>query len=65
MRRPCFPGPLTLALLVALGACFAPARPASANATIIIVNANAAGTGFTDPTAVAPVGGNPGTTLGQ
>jgi hypothetical protein len=34
-------------------------------ATITIVNGNAAGIGFNDPTPVAPVGGNPGTTLGQ
>jgi hypothetical protein len=34
-------------------------------ATIVIVNNNAAGVGFNDPTPVAPVGGNPGTTLGQ
>src|SRR5215475_14910056 len=38
---------------------------ALAAATITIVNANAAGVGFNDPTPVAPVGGNPGTTLGQ
>lgn len=34
-------------------------------ATITIVNSDAAGEGFNDPTVVAPVGGNPGTTLGQ
>lgn len=34
-------------------------------ATIVIQNNDAAGVGFNDPTAVAPVGGNPGTTLGQ
>jgi hypothetical protein len=34
-------------------------------ATITIVNQNAAGVGFNDPTPAAPVGGNPGTTLGQ
>jgi hypothetical protein len=38
---------------------------ASAAATITITNANAAGVGFNDPTPVAPIGGNPGTTLGQ
>jgi len=36
-----------------------------AAATITIVNADAAGVGFNDATAVAPVGGNPGITLGQ
>jgi hypothetical protein len=34
-------------------------------AQITIVNINAPGVGFNDPTPVAPVGGNPGTTLGQ
>lgn len=32
---------------------------------ILIINRDAAGMGFNDPTPVAPVGGNPGTTLGQ
>jgi hypothetical protein len=34
-------------------------------ATIVIVNADGPNEGFNDPTPVAPVGGNPGTTLGQ
>lgn len=34
-------------------------------ANIIIVNNDDPGEGFNDPTPVAPVGGNPGTTLGQ
>ncbi|HEX6042918.1 MAG TPA: PA domain-containing protein [Pyrinomonadaceae bacterium] len=34
-------------------------------AQIIIVNVNAPNVGFNDPTPAAPVGGNPGTTLGQ
>ncbi len=34
-------------------------------ATIEIVNVDAAGTGLNDPTPVAPIGGNPGTTLGE
>ena len=38
---------------------------AQAAATITIVNMNAAGEGFNDATAAAPVGGNAGTTLGQ
>ncbi|WP_051293912.1 PA domain-containing protein [Pseudoduganella violaceinigra] len=41
-------------------ACFS----ASA-ATIVITSRDAPGVGFNDPTPVAPVGGNPGTTLGQ
>ena len=34
-------------------------------ATIRIQSRDAAGVGFNDPTPVAPIGGNPGTTLGQ
>jgi hypothetical protein len=34
-------------------------------ATIVIINQNAPGEGFNDPTPVTPIGGNPGTTLGQ
>ena len=41
-----------------------PARCRAA-ATIAIVNGNAAGVGFNDPTPAAPVGGNPGITLGE
>lgn len=35
------------------------------SAVVQVVNANEAGVGFNDPTPVAPVGGNTGTTLGQ
>lgn len=38
---------------------------AFASATIVIVNLDGPGEGFNDPTPAAPVGGNPGTTLGQ
>ena len=38
--------------------------PSWAAATITIVNGDPAGVGFNDPTPVAPVGGNTGTTLG-
>ncbi len=38
--------------------------PVADAATITIVNLDAAGEGFNDPTPVAPVGGNPGTTRG-
>ena len=34
-------------------------------ATINIINLDGAGEGFNDPTPAAPVGGNPGTTIGQ
>jgi hypothetical protein len=52
-----------LLLITALAACGA--LPGWGAATIIINNVNAAGVGFNDPTPAAPVGGNPGTTLGQ
>jgi hypothetical protein len=52
---------IALALAVAVGA----ATTAHAAATIVIVNQNAAGQGFNDPTPAVPVGGNTGTTLGQ
>jgi len=51
---------LGLAGLLVLGS----SAPASA-ATFVIVNVDGAGEGFNDPTAAAPVGGNPGTTRGQ
>lgn len=50
-----------LLAMLALGLLVA--APAS-SATITIVNNDGAGEGFNDPTVVAPVGGNPGTTLG-
>ncbi len=52
----------TLAAIAILGLSTAPAWAA---ATIVIQNNNGAGVGFNDPTPVAPVGVNPGTTLGQ
>lgn len=54
-----------LALLLATGVALAVASPAFGAATIVIQNNDAAGVGFNDPTIVAPVGGNSGTTLGQ
>jgi hypothetical protein len=58
MRRPLLS---TAVLIMLLGA----AGVASAQGRILIFNNNAAGVGFNDPTPAAPVGGNPGTTLGQ
>jgi hypothetical protein len=49
----------------ALAFVLAASSNAFATATIIIQNNDAAGTGFNDPTPVAPVGNNNGTTLGQ
>ena len=59
---------LAAALAGAAAACalaFGTPAPARAAATIVIVNQNDPGVGFNDPTPAAPVGGNPGTTLGQ
>jgi hypothetical protein len=51
----------TIAMLALLGAVVtAPAQ----SAEITIVNNNAAGVGFNDPTPAAPVGGTPGLTVG-
>jgi len=53
--------PITLALVIlGLLACTAPLRAA----TITIVNNDGVNEGFNDPTPRAPVGGNPGTTIG-
>jgi hypothetical protein len=48
-------------VFIALSGSSASAGPAQ----IVIVNINAPGVGFNDPTPAAPVGGNTGTTLGQ
>jgi hypothetical protein len=53
-----------LAATAALAAGLMAAPAANAALTIFIANGNAAGVGFNDTTPVAPVGGNPGTTLG-
>lgn len=52
------------ALAFALVAALALAASASA-ANIVVLSNDAPGTGLFDPTPVAPVGGNPGTTLGD
>jgi hypothetical protein len=54
-----------LAATAALAAGLVTSPAANAALTIFIANGNVAGVGFNDPTPVAPVGGNPGTTLGQ
>lgn len=52
--------------LCVLAACvFSLASLAAQAATLTINNLNAPGVGFNDNTPAAPVGGNPGTTLGQ
>lgn len=54
-----------VAALAAVSTAMLPAGDAHAAATIIINNTNAPGVGFNDPTPAAPIGGNPGTTIGQ
>jgi len=51
--------------LLLCAALFLTAAGAGHAATIVIVNSDGSGEGFNDPTVVSPVGGNPGTTLGQ
>jgi hypothetical protein len=51
-----------LALVISLAAF---PSAAAAQATIVIVNNNAVGIGFNDPTPATPIGGNGGTTLGE
>ena len=55
---------ITRFFLLSLLVVFA-AMPALADATIVVINLDGPGEGFNDPTPAAPVGGNPGTTLGQ
>lgn len=57
-------GRLTTIVLSGMLVLLAPG-PASAQATIEILNADFPGIGFNDPTPAAPVGGNPGTTVGE
>jgi PA domain len=61
--KPCKALPLIFA--VCATAFLGSAAPALAAATITIVNVDGPDEGFNDPTPAAPVGGNPGTTLGQ
>lgn len=51
--------------LLGLFALALAAAPALDAATITIVNTDGPNEGYNDPTPVAPIGGNPGTTLGQ
>jgi hypothetical protein len=41
------------------------ASPSLQAATFLLINNDGVGEGFNDPTPVAPIGGNPGTTLGE
>jgi hypothetical protein len=65
--RPLARRPLALLLagLLSLAGLLATAAPVFANAQVVIVNINAPGEGFNDPSPRTPIGGNPGTTLGE
>lgn len=52
-------------VLVALVITLSGVKTFAGPAQIVIVNINAPGVGFNDPTPREPVGGNPGTTLGE
>lgn len=56
---------LLAAMVVATGLAVVGATTAQASSVVTIVNLDGANEGFNDPTAAAPVGGNPGTTVGQ
>ena len=57
-------GSTFLGVSAALTLVLAQASPALAQGHILIFSGDPPGAGFNDPTPVAPVGGNPGTTLG-
>ncbi|MFP5390866.1 MAG: PA domain-containing protein [Gammaproteobacteria bacterium] len=57
-------GALTARLAVCAALLGSLSLPALGAATITVVNANAPGEGFNDPTPASPVGGNSGATLG-
>jgi PA domain-containing protein len=64
MRRTLFSKKLSLLMFVLAFIALSGATTFAGSAQIIIVNINAPGVGFNDPTPVAPVGGNTGATLG-
>ncbi len=51
--------------LIAAAICLALAPAPASAATFVLINADPPWEGFNDPTAVTPIGGNPGTTRGQ
>src|SRR5213080_4130414 len=64
MKRKTFLTRLTVAAF-AVAVLLTASSKSFASATIVILNNDSAGVGFNDPTPVAPVGNNTGTTLGQ
>ena len=65
MRRILFSKRISLLLFAFVFIALSGGNTFAGPAQIIIVNINAPGVGFNDPTPAAPVGGNTGTTLGQ
>jgi hypothetical protein len=69
MRRPSTPLGFSTTLravaFMAIAAAWIFAAPQTWAATFTLINLDSAGEGFNDPTAAAPVGDNPGITLGQ
>ena len=56
---------LSIAIALFVASLTVAAQNAAASAEVILVNLNGPGVGLNDPTPVAPVAGNTGTTLGQ
>jgi hypothetical protein len=56
---------MTVFIYIAVSVLLLVGAPRADAAMFVINNVDGSGEGFNDPTAVAPVGGNPGTTLGQ
>jgi PA domain-containing protein len=65
MRKQSLPVRLAFLSLALIGILAFASSAALGQAVITIVNGDGANEGFNDPTPVAPVGGNTGTTLGQ
>jgi hypothetical protein len=63
-KRLAFSAHALCAVALAVGA-LGTAQAAPSRAKLVIVNSDPAGVGFNDTTPVSPVGGNPGTTLGE
>ena len=59
------PSPIRLLALALASFLVSTAAANAGPAQFVIVNVNAAGVGFNDPTPAEPVGGNTGTTLGE
>lgn len=65
MRKNPFSPNLVFPLFALVAALFTFSAPVFGAARFVIVNVDAPGEGFNDPTPAEPVGGNPGTTIGE